>query len=99
MVKYKLYYDDNGRVVCYTCDDFEGNYIEIDSQTFAEARPDVRVVDGKIVRTGMYSTVSILEETTNGTRCALQDINIIVPSDYKGPSKCWDVKIYEFKND
>ena len=46
--EFRLYYDDTGHVVCYTCEKLEGNYIVIDAMTFAESRPDIRVVEGKI---------------------------------------------------
>ena len=50
--EYRLYYDDNGNVLFYAGEptDSEHKYIVIDAQTFAEARPDIKVVDGQIVR-------------------------------------------------
>ena len=43
--EFRLYYDDKGYVITYTCEKLEGNYIVIDALAFAEARPDVRVVN------------------------------------------------------
>jgi hypothetical protein len=46
--EFRLYYDEHGAVVCYTGDkSITGNYIVIDALTFAQARPDVRVINGK----------------------------------------------------
>ena len=50
--EYRLYYDDNGNVLFYSGEPIESEhkYIVIDAQTLAEARPDLKVIDGKIVR-------------------------------------------------
>jgi hypothetical protein len=50
--EFRLYYDERGCVLFYTCEKPEGNYIVIDSNTYAQGRPDVRVVDGKITSMG-----------------------------------------------
>jgi hypothetical protein len=34
--EFRLYYDEKGNVICYTCEKLEGNYVIIDAQTFAE---------------------------------------------------------------
>lgn len=75
--EFRLYYDDKGYVVCYTCEQLEGNYILIDSLTFAEARPDIRVVDGRIVRAGTGSVISRLYPSAIGTMCEAEDISIV----------------------
>jgi hypothetical protein len=75
--EFRLYYDDRGYVVCYTCEQLEGNYVLIDSLTFAEARPDVRVVDGKIVKNNAGSVVSRLYKDVEGVRCETEDISVI----------------------
>jgi hypothetical protein len=86
--EFRLYYDDKGQVICYTCEKLDGNYIIVDNLTFAEARPDVRVVDGKLVRNNTGSVVSRLYEDTSGTLCESDDISII--SDING--KYWNLK-------
>ena len=75
--EFRLYYDDKGYVVCYTCEQLEGNHILVDSLTFAEARPDVRVVDGKIVKNNAGSVVSRLYKDVEGVRCETEDISVI----------------------
>ena len=44
--EFRLYYKKDGSVDFYTCDNPEGNYIVIDAGVFAEARPDIKVIDG-----------------------------------------------------
>jgi hypothetical protein len=75
--EFRLYYDDRGYVVCYTCEQLEGNHILIDSLTFAEARPDIRVVDGKIVKNNAGSVVSRLYKDVEGVLCEAEDVSII----------------------
>lgn len=75
--EFRLYYDDKGQVVCYTCEKLEGDYILIDAMTFAEARPDVRVVDGRLVRAGSGSVVAKLTKSTEGIMCEVEDVSII----------------------
>ena len=58
--EFRLYYDDTGRVICYTCEKLPGKYIVIDKNTFAEARPDIRVVDGKVSKAKQRAVISKL---------------------------------------
>jgi hypothetical protein len=46
--EFRLYYNETGKVICYTCEKLDGNYIVIDASIYAAGRPDVRVIDGKI---------------------------------------------------
>ena len=75
--EFRLYYDDKGCVIDYTCEQHEGNYIVIDATTFAEARPDIKVVDGKIIRNNYGSVVSKLCKDTEGVQCEIEDVSII----------------------
>ena len=79
--EFRLYYDKRGNVLFYTCEKPDGDYIVIDTLTFAEARPDIRVVDGVIVRSGASTLSSRLHLDTDGTLCEIEDISIIAPSD------------------
>jgi hypothetical protein len=77
----RLYYDTRGNVLFYTCEKPEGDYIVIDTQTYAEARPDVRVVDGRIVRESASTLCSRLHKSTDGTKCEVADISIITDTE------------------
>lgn len=86
--EFRLYYDEKGHVITYTCEKLEGNYIVIDRVTFAEARPDVRVVDGEIVKNNSGAAISRLYPDSEGTLCEAEDISIITNS----IGKYWKLK-------
>jgi hypothetical protein len=79
--EFRLYYDDKGNVVTYTCEKLDGDYIVIDTLTFAEARPDVRVVDGKLIRAGSGAVISRLYPNVTGILCEAEDVSIITEAD------------------
>lgn len=94
--EFRLYYDDKGKVVTYTCEKLEGNYIVIDKFIFAQARPDVRVIDGKLVNQADTVVVTRLVQDAEGdVRCASEDVSIIVDDTYTSPSIKWKLKVYE----
>ena len=75
--EFKLYYDTFGKVLFYSCDMHEGDYLVIDAMTYAEGRFDVQVVDGKIEPIKYTSTIFKLAKDTTGTKCPVEDITII----------------------
>jgi hypothetical protein len=90
----RLYYDDKGKVLFYTCEKHEGNFIVVDAQTYIEARPDVRVVNGKLMKV-QASIISKLIPGTIGQLCAREDISIIVDDKYTGKTQNWEMTTYE----
>lgn len=94
--EFRLYYDEKGKVICYTCEKLEkGNYIIVDATTFAQARPDVRVVDGRITTVTANAVVSKLMPCDAGQQCAKQDISIVVDNKFKGEIQNWKMITYE----
>jgi len=95
--EFRLYYDDNGKVICYTGDKtLPGNFIVIDALTFAAARPDVRVVDGKIAQAAASFTVSkLMPNDSEGVDCHNEDISIIVDTTYSGNKIKWKLNTYD----
>lgn len=93
--EFRLYHDDKGKVICYTCEKLEGNFIIIDASTFAQARPDVRVVDGRIATVTANAVVSKLMPCDSGRECSKQDINIVVDREFKGETTFWKMITYE----
>lgn len=89
--EFRVYYDDKGSVIGYTCEDLEGNYIIVDALTFAEARPDVKVVDGKLIKNHYGSVVSRLYKDVDGVLCEVEDVSIITETD----GQYWKLKTYE----
>jgi len=96
-VEFRLYYDDKGSIITYTCEKLSGNYIVIDAQTFAESRPDLIVVDGKLVKPTPEVFLSLLTKSDSGIRCASEDVTILVSDDYDGSVTHWELKKYEYK--
>lgn len=77
--EFRLYYDEQGKVICYSGDKSgTGNFIIIDAITFAQARPDVRVIDGKVTNYQPNQVVYKLMPSIEGTMCHKEDISIIV---------------------
>ena len=86
--EFRLYYDDRGSVVCYTCEKLEGDYVVIDALTFAEARPDVKVLDGRVIRAGTGAVISRLVPDKTGILCEVEDVSIITKTD----GQYWNLK-------
>lgn len=97
--EFRLYYDDTGSVICYTGDkSITGNYIVIDAQTFAQARPDVKIIDGKISTAKSKSVVyKLMPNNNEGVDCCIEDISITVDSTYLGQKQKWKLNIYELE--
>lgn len=94
--EFRLYYDDAGKVITYTCEKMPGQYIVIDAKTYAEARPDVRVIDGKISTAQPNAVVyKLMPSLTEGTPCVEEDISIIADSLYTGKTTKWNLTVYE----
>jgi hypothetical protein len=93
--EFRLYYDEKGCVLFYTCEKPEGNYVVIDSNTYAQGRPDVRVVDGKVTSLNVGSIVSKLVLDEQGIPCAEEDVSIVVDEHYRGNIIKWKLKTYE----
>ncbi len=94
-IEFRVYYDDTGRILFYTCEKPEGNFILVDKDTFAAARPDLRVVDGRL--TTLVPGIIISKYKPNskeGVECASEDINIIVSTKYKKKQK-WKLTNHE----
>lgn len=95
--EFRLYYDDKGHVICYTCEKLEGNYIVIDAATYAIGRPDVRVIDGKISTVSPSAIVSKLIPADEGIECAIEDISLVVDESYDGKKQKWKLTVYELE--
>lgn len=98
MVEFRLYYDDNGDVLCYSSDGTGPNekYLVIDAQTYAEGRVDIKIIDGIVVKKTGKIGISKLVPNTEGVRCAIEDITIIVDDTYNGETMTWKIKQYEY---
>lgn len=80
--EFRLYYDQNtGNVLFYTCEKLEGTYIVVDRITFASARYDIRVIDGRIEYSNPSSVISKLVASDSGKKCLKEDLSIVVNQD------------------
>lgn len=96
-IEFRVYFDDDGKILFYTCEKPEGNYITIDKDTFAAARPDLRVVNGKLVALIPGVTITKYKTSdTDGINCASEDICIVVDEKHKNKQK-WKLTSYELR--
>jgi len=97
--EFRLYYDDTGKVICYTCEKLpEGNYIVVDKQTFAESRPDVRVIDGRISTVNpAFIVTKLMPDDKEGTTTALEDISIVITGKTSVKKQKWKLRTYELR--
>ena len=96
--EFRLYYDEKGKVLFYTSEKPEGNYIVIDALTYAEGRPDLRVVDGRISTVNQGSVVSkLVQDKSEGIECSIEDVSIIVPKKCKVKKIKWKLQTYELR--
>ena len=91
-LQFRLYYDDNGNVLFYTCEKPEGNYIVIDKDIYAEGRPDHKIIDGKITKPKLFSGTIKLVQSAEGVSCNIDDISIVTD---EGQTQKWKLKINE----
>lgn len=87
----KLYYDEHGQPIVYTCDTIQGNYIEVDPETFALANMRVKVINGTIKHLPPVIYVNKLTPGSSGTLCHSQDVAVVV----NDSGTYWKRKTYE----
>lgn len=93
-LEFRLYYDENGKVICYTSEKFAGNFIVITAEQFAEARPDVCVKNNEIIRTHRASHYfKLAKNDSEGISTSKYDINILTDID----NNFWNMTAYAIK--
>lgn len=91
-IEYRLYYDNFGKVLYYSCEDIPGNYIVVDALTYAEGRYDIKVINEQIVQVNNTNTIFKLVLANEGTKCAVEDITIVADDTYIGKINYWNTK-------
>ena len=91
-VFYRLYYNESGMPVCYTMEDLEGNYIDIDAETYVRGSHNVRVIDGKLIYTETQTSLKLIPGDT-GTACHINNVSIVVAPNQ--PHKKWSRRSYD----
>ena len=93
--EFRLYYKEDGSVDFYTCDKPEGNYIIIDALAFAESRPDIKVVNGRIAKIRPHAIVQKLKPSDKGQLTSIEDISIII--DFKKIKDKDDIRVQHWE--
>lgn len=94
-IEFRVYHDDSGKILFYTCEKPEGNYVIVDKTTFAEMRYDMKVVEGKLIRIIPGIMISKLKPSIKeGIDCAKEDVSIIVDENFVNKQK-WKMTTYE----
>lgn len=75
--EFRLYYDENGNVLFYTCEKPMGNFIIVSSQVYFESRVDLKVIDGKITSIYDKKLIVKLQPSEEGVSCHYNDVSII----------------------
>jgi len=89
---FRLYYNDDGTLICYSMEDLPHNYIEIDAETYSRSPSNVRVVNGKIKEVKPASLVKKLVPGEDGVLCDPRDVCVVTKSQ---PNVKWSLKTYE----
>lgn len=95
-VQFRVYYDEMGKILFYTCEKPEGNYLIIDAQTYAERRHDLRVVDGKLTKVVPGIMITKYKPDIEGINCCSEDISIVINEDSINTQK-WKLTSYELR--
>ncbi len=77
--EFRVYYDDQGRVTCYSMEDLPGDYIVIDRVIFEQCRMDLKVKDGCLIRITHDASWRLAPTEASDTACHPDDITVVVP--------------------
>ena len=81
-LEFRVYYDDEGKIITYTTENLEGNYIVISRDQFNLARHDARVIKGKLVYVHLASVVFKIVKSTSGPyKTNKLDMSVLVDED------------------
>jgi hypothetical protein len=80
-VSYRLYYNELGEPILYSMEELDGNYIEVDPATYAQAPFNVQVVDRQLVYIKPRLNIKKLQPSLTGVACHVDDICVVVSND------------------
>lgn len=90
-VFWRMYYNDDGSLICYSMEELPHNYIEIDAHLYHQGPLNVRVVNGAIRYIHRESSRKLIPGET-GTTCHPDDILVVVNNE---PNTKWAIKHYD----
>lgn len=91
-IEYRLYYNEHGDPLHYTCEDLPGDYVVVSAEVYAQGRYDCRIVNGQIKYPSQIKYAKLVPGT-KGTACYAKDVSIV--SNTETDAKHWKLKIYE----
>lgn len=79
---YRLYYNNDGTLKCYSMENMPDKYIEVDADMFAQRPWNVQVINEKLIFIDPPVTVYKLQPNTeHGISCHPQDVCVVVSKD------------------
>jgi hypothetical protein len=95
--EFRLYYEEEtGKALFYTCEKPEGKFIVVDQVTFACARQDVRVIDGKLSKANPSAIINkLMPDIEVGVECAVADVSIVPDTNENIEVQKWKLNVYE----
>ena len=90
-ISYRLYYNQDGSVKCYSMEELDGDYIVIDKDTYNQFRTDIVVKNNKIIRLTNNASWKLCPSTIETYGCYPSNVSIVVENDYPQP-QYWSVK-------
>lgn len=89
--KYRLYYNEQGLPIVYTMEELDGNYIEVDRETYLAASMNVKVQDNKLIKMDSARLFRKLVPSDSGTPCDPDNVAIVVRQDQ--PHTLWSLNV------
>lgn len=90
-IEFRIYYDAEGNIICYSMEDLPGDYIVTDQHTFNQFRMDFKVRDGKLIKITHSASWKLVPSETAEYACHASDVTIVVPTSCSN-KKYWKVK-------
>ena len=96
-VFYRVYYNNDGDVICYSMEELPHNYIELTAEQYQASPTNAKVIDCQLVVIKPKKIISKLTPSTErGTPCCSEDVSIVVNESTTHTK--WMIKTYETNN-
>lgn len=88
---FRLYYNEQGMPIVYTMEELNGNYIEVDRETYLAASMNVKVQDNKLIKIDPARSFRKLVPSDSGTPCDPDNVAIVVGQNQ--PHTLWSLNV------
>lgn len=88
--EFRVYYDEQGHIVCYSMEDLPGNFVVVDRITFDQCRMDLKVKEGKLIKILQDASWKLAPSDSADYACHAQDLSVIVDANNTN-RKYWKV--------